>query len=310
MIAVLLALALQARAVEVRTDDAACPTGVGQVHIHHKLASDALGGYDSDLADYSSNGQWRTYAIATCAEDYYSVYAEDARAAIPADKRAAVTAALTAARAGLADPKNPTVWERYGLAVATYTALGKDPAFLAQLWVEASWTVRDAAVGYIPALSGPDTARAYLDAGWTELKKPLATADRKKVLFNLARIAERGGWADERDAFLAAYEAAGPMSAEESTGIRRFRHLTAEVEPAIQDKAIAALGAALKSALPPTQHITLSYTLADLLRRRGREREALPLYFVIADDKTAPEDLRRLAIGLARTIADRLDPKP
>ncbi|MEN9785756.1 MAG: hypothetical protein RLZZ299_1020 [Pseudomonadota bacterium] len=304
-----LVLVGSALAVNVASREVPCPLGTGTARVYTRVSANGAGGHDSDLAGYSSDGQWRTYRVSTCTPSLLSLYGADMDAPIPAERAAAVTAALQKAVAALPDPGSPTPWERYGLAAAVYEALGRDAAFLGDVWVEASWTARDAAVGYYAGLQGPAGARALLEAGAAELSKPIAPDARKRVLYNLARVAHRGGWTAERDAWLARFEAAGALTAREQQGLARFRHLARDVETALQDRAIAAYTTALRGTLPYDEKVRVTYVLADLLRRRDRPRDALPLYTLVANDSRAPENLRSMALFLAGPLADALDPK-
>jgi hypothetical protein len=304
-----LVLVGSALAVNVASREVPCPLGTGTARVYTRVSANGAGGHDSDLAGYSSDGQWRTYRVSTCTPSLLSLYGADMDAPIPAERAAEVTAALQKAVAALPDPGSPTPWERYGLAAAVYEALGRDAAFLGDVWVEASWTARDAAVGYYAGLQGPAGARALLKAGAAELSKPIAPDARKRVLYNLARVAHRGGWTAERDAWLARFEAAGALTAREQQGLARFRHLARDVETALQDRAIAAYTTALRGTLPYDEKVRVTYVLADLLRRRDRPRDALPLYTLVANDSRAPENLRSMALFLAGPLADALDPK-
>lgn len=304
-----------AAAIQVGARDVPCPVGSGTARVYERLSNNAAGGHDSDLAGYSSGGQWREYRIATCTPSGFTLFGSDMRTPAPLAKVAALEAELTRVRSSLPKPDAPALWERYRIAAALYAVLGKDDVFLGDLFVEASWTARDAAVGFYAGLEGPLAARRLLTAGWEELKKPLSLTDRKRVLYNLARIAQRGGWSDERDGFLAAFEAAGTLSAGERVALDRFRALSHTVEPALQDEAIARYTAALRSELPHDEKVRVTYVLADLLRRRGRAREALPLYFLVANDAQAPEQLRGMALFLGEPItsaagAARRPPEP
>lgn len=298
-----------AAAIQVTARDVPCPFGSGTARVYEAVSADTSGGWDSDLAAYSSQGQFRAYAVATCADNLYTVYGRDVGVVIPPEQRSVVEAALRRAVADVRVRAEPETWERYRVAGAIYRALGKDAVFLGDLYTEASWVARDDAVGVYLGLHGPVEARALLDAGWAELRKPLSVVDRKKVLYNLARIAHRGGWGDERDGFLAAFEAAGSLGPEEVTALARFRRVANTVEPALQDEALACYLDALRGTLSADQKVRVSYVTADLLRRRGRLQEALTLYFLVANDTEAPDQLRSLSLVLAQPIADRLDPR-
>ncbi len=296
-----------ALAIQVQGRDGPCPVGAGTVRVHAKLSANAAGGYDSDLASYSSGGQWRTYRLSTCSDNGLSLYGDDLLV-LTAEDRAKLGAALAAATAEM--PATPELWDRYRVAARLYDTLGKSDVFLGDVLLEASWTARDTAVGFYAGLQGPTQARQLLDAGWEELKKPLSVSDRKKVLYNLARVAHRGGWGTERDALLVAFETAGPLSAPEREALARFRRVVTAIEPALQDEAIARYTEALRTELPHAEKVRVSYLLADLLRRRGRDREAAPLYFLVLNDKEAPDQLRGMAMFLVEPIARRLSATP
>lgn len=298
-----------ALAIQVTGRDGPCPVGEGNVRVFEKLAANAAGGYDSDLASYSSGGQWRAYRLSTCEKNLFSLYGSDLLA-LRAEDRERLAALLPELSGLVANPSAPELWERYRVAARLYEALGKDARFLGDLLLEASWTARDAAVGFYAGLEGPTQARALLDAGWEELKKPLSDADRKKVLYNLARIAHRGGWGGERDALLASFEALGGLTEAERAALARFRRIANEVEPALQDEVIARYTEALRTELSHAEKVRVTYLLADTLRRRGRDREAAPLYFLVLNDKEAPDQLRGMAMFLVEPIARKLQSAP
>ena len=78
--------------------------------------------------------------------------------------------ALSKVKKTLVDPDNPEVWERYVIAAHVYEALGRDDLDIAQIYLEASWTARDAAVGvYKGGINGPVAAKQILTVGATEL---------------------------------------------------------------------------------------------------------------------------------------------
>lgn len=304
----LISLVAGALAIQLTARDVPCPFGEGTARRFEVLSNNAAGGYDSDLARYSSGDQFRAYAISTCTGSLYSVYGRDLDEAVPEARKAAVQAALDAAVARLADRQNPTTWERYRLAEAVYGALGKDEAFLGRLLVEASWVARDEVVGFYAGLEGPTEVRELLKLGWEELKKPLSPADRKKVLHNLARVAHRGGYPEERDAFLAAFEAVGGLTPREVEALGTFRYVARTVEPQLQELALQHLIAALRGELAHDEKVELTYLTAELNRRLGRKAEALPLFFLVANDQKADPFFRGLAAFFAEELAAELDP--
>ena len=295
-----LLLASPARATQVAFADGPCPVDPDDVvRVYEKLSANTHGGFDSDGANYSTKGQFRAYAVATCARSLFSLYGGDMGMTLTDGDKARLLAALVAARAALPDPANPTVWERYAIAAAMYEELGRGDLFLADLWIEASWTARDEAVGVFMGLRGPQAARETLRLGEQELQKELAASARKTLVYNLARVAHRGGYGAERDRWLAEFEALTPHSAEETAALARFREIASKTEPALQDKAIERLRAGLtQRELPAETRMRSTYLLADLLRRRGQPEQALGLYNAVLSDDKAPRELRELALFL------------
>ena len=300
----------QAQATRARYQELPCPlpTSAGEVvRVYTLVSGNTQGGYDSDTATYASDGQFREYAVATCAESLFSLYGEDMAAlsqeGLAADQTAILKAALQAAVARLPDPANPAVWERYAIAAQIYAAMDRPPLQIAEVYLQASWTARDTVVGFHQGLEGPGAVAWLLEAGPRELEKPLTLEQRRTVLYSLARAAHRGGYSAERDAFLRQFEQAGPLTAEERAAVAEFRHIVGEVEPRYQDLALEWLGKALKDPkLAAGEQLRATYLTADLLRRRGRPSEARPLYQAVADDPQASASLRSMASLLLQEL--------
>ncbi len=291
-----LLLVLTALATRVRYQDLPCPLGDDVVRVFTHISSNTQGGYDSDLAHYSSDGQFREYAVATCAENLFSLLGDDMTAPIDPDKLPALQAALAEEVAALPDPSNPTVWQRYGIAARMYQELGWPPLALAELYLTASWTVRDTVVGFHAGLEGPAAVKYLMAEGPAELERPLTDAQRKAVLYSLARVAHRGGYLAERDAWLERFAQTGTLSEEEQAAVAWFRRAVDEIEPHYQDLALAEFAAALADrSLPQADRIRARYLTADLLRRRGRPEEARPLFEEVAGDPEAPAELKSAA---------------
>ena len=71
----LFALGLAA-ATQISVREVACPLG-GRVKVHERVAANTHGGHDSDLCAYSSQGQFRAFAVSTCPDNLLSLYATD-----------------------------------------------------------------------------------------------------------------------------------------------------------------------------------------------------------------------------------------
>ncbi len=288
-----------AEATQLQVTSVTCPLGEGNVKVYTKVAANTHGGFDSDLAAYSVEGQHRTWAVSTCPSTLFSLLGVDMARPLDAAAQPRLRAALADELSRLPDKANPAVWDRYGIAARMYRELGRDKLFIAELLLEASWTGRDEAVGVYEGLEGPAATRALLDQGALELKKSLPPAQRKILLYNLARVAARGGYPTERDSYLRAFEAASPLTEKEAAAVARFR-VGVAAELRYQDRAIEAFKEGLRLPdLPMDKKIRSTYILADLLRRRGQPREALGLYTLVIAQPDAPEPLREMALTLA-----------
>jgi len=297
-------LAAPAQAAQVTFGRTSCPLDGAETRVFEEVSQDTSGGWDSDGCRYSSASQWRTFALATCPKDLFTLEGGDFQAEFDAETLALLKAESARVLAEYPDLDAIQIWDRYAIAVRFYRILGKDDYDHANLYLAASWTARDEAVGVYNGLAGPDAAALLLDQGAQELKKSLTQAQRKTVLYNLARVAERAGENALRDRYLDAFEAAGSLDAMEVAALDRFRRMTREVEPKYQDLALESLARYLRgSGLPADRAAQARYVQADLLRRRGRVSEALPLYRKVAQDGNAPADVRQLADGFAKRLS-------
>jgi len=300
----LAAVSLPAHATRLQVSTVPCPVGGAPTKVYEKVVTNTLGGFDSDLAAYSDKGQFRQFAVSTCPDNLVSLYGKDMTDPMDAATRAQVTSAVEALSPTLPPPDALQVWDRYVLAAATYKAMGAPTLQIAEVYLEASWTARDKAVGVVRGLEGPIVTRELLDTGMAELDKPLTDDQRRMVLFNLARVAHRGGYATERDALLARLRATPGLTPREADAAQTLAHYGGSVEPALQDMAIAAFTQALRDELTMDQKVRATYLLGDLLRRRGRGREALPLLTRVLAEESAPLNLREMAGALHRELVE------
>lgn len=297
-----------ALATGVRFDEVDCPHGEGPVRHYFKVSSNTHGGHDSDLATYSTRGQFREHAVSTCPSSYFSVLGSDLDMVIPASKTALIDSAISASRATWKDRDNPMVWERYDTAARIYRALDRNPLTVAELYLNAAWTARDAAVGvYVGGLEGPEAARKILNVGNEEFKKNLTPEAVKLLRYNLARVAHRGGFNTERDRHLSAFLKLDTLSPEERIAGERMRHITQSVEPALLAHAVIALKEGLALSGDPTRLARARYQLADLHRRLGQGDAAAQNFHAVDSLDDAPDELKRMARFLMSKQA--LEPK-
>ena len=199
---------LSSFATGIHTEMVPCPIGGEPTKLYLSVTTNELGGYDSDGAVYSSGTQFRKYAISTCPKNFVSLLGTDLLKAIPNEHHDNILERVQAALALCEDPQNPTTWERYLIAAEVYKVLNAPPGDMAQLYLQASWVVRDEIVGIHHDLRGPKVADAVLDQGLSELKKDLTPQQRKLVRYNLARVAHRAGYPGVREQHLQNFEVA------------------------------------------------------------------------------------------------------
>ena len=133
--------------------------------------------------------------------------------------------------------------------------------------------------------------------------KDLDGATRKIVLHNLARIAHRGGFNEERDHRLRQFAEMDDLSPRERQVLREFRQAVHVVEPRLQDQAIEEFTLALKTDdLDEESRLRTTYVLADLYRRRGRTEEASAGYASVVASITSPDEVRELAAWLGTAL--------
>lgn len=296
-------LVATALATGIRFEEVPCPHGEGTVRRFYKVSGNTMGGYDSDLAAYSTRGQFREHAVSTCPSSYFSALGTDLDRPIPEIQRPAVDDAIERARAEWVRPDDPEVWERYDTAARIAAALGRDHFAIAELYLNASWTVRDAAVGvYVGGLNGPKAAREILTVGQAELAKVLPPESIKLLRYNLARVAHRGGFNADRDRHIDAYLALDTLTEAERTAGRKMRHLSRRVEPAYQRAAALSLQAAIASTRDGAQVAQARYQLADIHRRLGEIEKARSGFKETLTDAASPREVRDLAAYLLEEI--------
>ena len=286
----------QAFATGIRFDEVPCPFGDDTVRKYQKLSANTFGGYDSDLATYSTRGQFRTHAISTCTNNYFSAMGSNLDRTISSDKNVQVQAAIDASRNTWADRDEPTVWERYDTAARIAVVLGDAPLDIAELYLNASWTARDQAVGvYVGGLDGPIAARKILDLGKVELQKDLIPESKAVLLYNLARVAHRGGFVAERDEHVREFLSLPSISDAERKAGMALKTLSQVVEPKYQELAMSFLQAGVGQPGDPLRIARAQYQLADLARRLGKTEQARAGYKEVASNSEAPDQLQSMA---------------
>ena len=283
-----------AYAVVTPFEEVDCPIETDKARIFQSISTNQLGGYDSDLARYSKGEQFRNYAISTCFENYFSLYGKDFSIPINKKQKQEILEFLTSFRQQLMDPANPFVWERYEIAAHIYEILGYSPEFIGQLYLEASWTVRDTFVGYHQGLEGPEAVQSLLREGPKELLKNITPEQKKLLLFNLARVAHRGGYRAIRDDYLSRF-ALLDLSKEEQKSLSYVQEIAIPKEVYYQKKALEAFKKSLENPkLSKKTKIRSQYLYAELLRRLGAPKEARS-YYDLVQRNSQDELLKKLS---------------
>ena len=167
------------------------------------IGSNALGGYDSDGCTYARGAQPRAQGVATSPTSLYSARTERFDRELTEAQKESLLLLLSGVGADVEDAHALTPAARYELAAAVAEHLGDPPFEIAELYLIGAWTVRDTIVGFLPGVRGAGDA-------WNKLEEVMALAavvsepgPRTRALFDMARLAHRGGFGHERDDFLA-----------------------------------------------------------------------------------------------------------
>ena len=272
-----------------------CPIGEGQVRIYDVVSDNQLGGFDSDLATYSSGEQARHFLLSTCTTNYISLYGEDMGRVFPDELANAMLQQTETVRRSFQDPQSPEIWERYWLAAENYTLLSESPLFIANVYLNAMWSARDSIVGYHAGLNGPLVIDQLLDQASIELAKPLTEAQRKVLLFNLARVAHRGGYSQIRDDYIDAFTALPNLTREDIESAEKFKRVTKEIEPMFQIKLQSILSSRVLAELNSSERAFAHYLLGDIARRQGSSEQALEHFHAVINEEKAEEKISTLA---------------
>jgi hypothetical protein len=168
------------------------------------LASvNSLGGSDSDGCSYSSGLQIRNFSVATSPTTLYSARIEEWGVGVTEANKPDLLRTLTELGAEVDDAAKLQPAERYELAAAVAQQLGRDHFTLGDLFLHGAWTVRDRIVGFLPSVQGSGDAWQKLGELITLSRDVTHPRGRTLALFDMARLAHRGGFIHERDSLLA-----------------------------------------------------------------------------------------------------------
>jgi hypothetical protein len=304
--ALLIALAVvwTAHATTTVPDVVRCPVDGTSLDVLVPAATNAMGGTDSDFCQYAAGGQAREHAVATCSTCFYSAHIGSFERELTPEHKTALLEMLGQAHAPGQDAASLDPWDRYQLAALCAGVLEVDALDRGDILLSGAWTVRDRVVGFIPTMDGPLDMKVKLDdyeAAWNEIPD-LRT--QQMGLFDLMRLAHRGGFMQRRDRYFALLDELQPVPAEMLEIRAKVRDLI-EIENRFLDKALQhyeqGIAASEGSAADRAYY---SYLVIDLKRRLGRNEGLWQAMMTLLADEDLPEHIRPMARGLKETMRD------
>jgi len=166
------------------------------------IATNGLGGYDSDGCTYARGAQPRVYGVATSPTTLFSARMEQWPSTLPPDTREALLRRLLDVGKEVSSARDLKPSERYELAATSAELMGGSHFAIGELYLIGAWTVRDTIVGFLPGVQGASDAWAKLGEVVPLAQKQTESAPRTRAMFDLARLSHRGGFVVERDEFL------------------------------------------------------------------------------------------------------------
>lgn len=261
----------------------------------------SLGGTDSDGCSYASGPQVRTYAVATSPTSLYSARIEEWGKGVTEKNKEDLLKLLVplGAEVGNAGSLHPA--ERYELAAAVSDQLGRDGFTVGDLFLHGAWTVRDTIVGFLPSVRGSGDAWKKLGELVEMSRSVTHPRGRTIALFDMARLAHRGGFIHERDALLAQLDnfedaGLGALAKRAQFGVR------VEAENRLLRKARERYLKGLEARSRDTEdRVFYRFLAAELARRVGDFETAEAELGALALDKGVPKDVKGL-IGDVRSV--------
>jgi len=256
------------------------------------LATNALGGWDSDGCTYGSDQQPRTSGVATSPTTLYSAPVDRFDRPIPEDKKQGLMEMLLGVGQSVDDARRLSPFQRYEIAAAVGAYLGDTPYVTGELYLTGAWTIRDSIVGFLPGITGASDA-------WRKLAETLPMLaeidnDRGRTIaaFDMARLCHRAGLIYERDGFLAALDTWPDAGVGGATKRDEFFRRVSE-ESRLLAKARDAFRAGLAGGHgDPSERAYYRYLTGELSRRLGDFEEAETQLESVALDAAAPEEVK------------------
>ena len=297
----LLGLAQAALAATVPTE-IRCPLDDTALSVDRPVSSNALGGTDSDYCQYAAGEQARHGEVVTCPQCFYTATIGTFERNLGDSQRQALQEMLDSARRPGQSAASLEVWDRYQLAALCAGVLDERPYERGDLLLTGAWTVRDRVVGFIPQVDGPLDASNQLeelDAHWLEVPD---LQIQQMALFDLVRLAHRGGFVARRDAYLAQLDELQPVPPELLQVRSKVRELI-ELEDRFLAKALEhyEAGVAERDGGPEEQ-LYYRYLIVDLKRRLGRTEGLMDELNGVLGDPVLPAAIRPMVRSVREVL--------
>ena len=294
-----LPLSAQARTAE---GEVICPLDGTEISVSRPVSTNALGGTDSDFCQYASGEQPRQHDVATCPTCFYSATLSSFDGSLTDAQRRALQEMLRSAVPPSQSAAALEVWDRYQLAALCAGVLDQGALERGDILLTGAWTVRDRAVGFIPAVDGPLDAAVQLDEMdvlWSEIPD---LQIQQMALFDLARLAHRGGMRARRDGYLVRLDQLPPVPPQLVEIRGKVLELLA-LEDRFLEKALEHYQEGLRrNEGSPEDQVYYRYLVVDIQRRLGQDKGLLDDLNVLLADPLLPEGIRPMAKGVKEIL--------
>ena len=283
-------------------DSVTCPVDGTDVHILRPIAANAMGGTDSDFCQYSAGGQVREHSVATCPTCFFSGLHSSFDREFTDTQRRALLEMLETLRPASGSAGQLQPWDRYQIAALCAGVLEESTLQRANLLHTAAWTVRDRVVGFIPMIDGPLDAQNKLDELDVDYAEIPDLRTQQMALFDLSRLAHRGGFNQRRDAYLNRLDDLPPVP-EDMISVRTMVEEWIALENRFLGKALEHFNAGLdRGEGEETEQIYYRYITIDLRRRLGQDKGLREELNTLLADPLMPDNLRPMAKGLKEVM--------
>ena len=283
-------------------DEVTCPVDGTELTVSRPVSTNALGGTDSDYCQYASGEQARQHDVATCPTCFYSGRLSSFDEVFTDAQRRALREMLRSAVPPSRSVEQLEVWDSYQIAALCAGVLDRGAFERGDILLTAAWTVRDRAVGFIPAVDGPLDAAVQLnemEVLWAEIPD---LQIQQMALFDLTRLAHRGGMRARRDGYLERLDQLPPIPPELLEIRNKVRELHA-LEDRFLEKALEHYREGMqRNEGSPEAQVYVRYLIVDLERRLGHEKGLLDDLNVLLADPLLPDAIRPMAKGVKEIL--------